>query len=213
MVQQMDWLGRAQRALDATPPRWQEYIHCLRIGAAGGDLEAMYSLGGWLLEGKTDNDVILWENDPIEAVDWLERAAAGGHAMAMHSLAACYDEGTGVAADKQRAIALYRQAVRAGLEESAVNLAICYREVGNERGYRRWIERAARAGNAEAILQFAEWRLTHRTSVKQKQRALWDLRALVKRIRADPEGIHFFPDELPWAEALLAQGSRAHRPT
>jgi TPR repeat protein len=167
----------------------------------------MYALGAWLQEGLVDDrGTTVAKPAPKKAVDWLERAANHSHPTALHELAYCYDMGLGVQADRAEAIKLYRRAIRAGEPLSAVNLAICYREDGNIRAYRHWIERGAESESTEAILQFAEWRLSRRTTTAQKKQAVKALRTLVRRIKGDRHGYSYYPDELPRAERLLDRG-------
>jgi TPR repeat protein len=205
-----DWASRALEAQAALPSdrrSWERFLRRLTTAAESGDARAMAALGLWLQEGLVDErGGVVSRPAPKKAVEWFRRAAEQRHPVALHALAYCYDMGVGVRADRQAAIALYRQAVRLGLVDSAINLAICYREEGNERAYKRWLQRAAEGGNAEAQLQLAEWRLTRRTSRSQKKQAIRDLRALVRRIKADRSGVAFYPDELTRAEELLELG-------
>jgi len=168
----------------------------------------MYDLGSWTLEGVTDQEGnVVLRTSPTGAVGWFERAAQQSHPDALHHLAYCYDVGLGAKRDRLHAIKLYRDAVNAGQPMSALNLAICYREIGNLRAYRRWIERAAQSGSVEAKLQLAEWQLNRRTTKAEKKKAMWSLRKLIRDLaEADPKTQ--YPDELPRAQALLEQGRR-----
>jgi len=179
----------------------------MRTAAEAGDPDAMGALGSWLQNGLIDErGKVVSKPAPEKAVEWFERAAKQSHPNALHELAYCYDTGLGVEVDKRRAIELYRLAVRAGLHQSATNLAICYREVGNLRAYRRWIERASKEGSAEAVLQLAEWQLTRRTTKAQMKQAMRALKTLVREIKADRTGLSYYPDDLPRAESLLELG-------
>lgn len=210
-----DWGSRAldaQTALHSDRRSWKRFLRRLMTAAEAGDADAMTALGSWLREGLVDEQgSIVSRPAPKKAVEWFQRAAEQSHPIALHELAYCYDMGIGVTADRHAAIALYGRAVRAGLIDSALNLAICYREEGNERAYKRWLQRAAEGGNVEAKLQLAEWRLTRRTSHSQKKQAIRDLRALVRRIKADRSGVAFYADELPRAQDLLKLGTQALR--
>lgn len=202
------WNAYADEALRSEPRDWRRYIQCLRIGAKSGDANAMYDLGSWMLEGLTDQEGnVVLKRSPIGSVRRFQRAAQQLHPDALHHLAYCYDAGLGTKKDLLHAIKLYRDAVNAGQPMSALNLAICYREIGNLRAYRRWIERAAQCGSVEAKLQLAEWRLNRRTTKAQKKKAMWSLRKLIRDLGdADPETQ--YPDELPRAQALLEHGKR-----
>ena len=62
-------------------------------------MEAQYQLGLRL-----ENSLLGGAADRREAVTWLERAATGGHVMAMKSLAQIYEKGLdGVPADSSKA--------------------------------------------------------------------------------------------------------------
>ncbi len=202
----------AQEALDEARAEsdrrsWKRFLQCLKDSAEAGDVDAMYALGAWLQEGLVDDrGTTVAKPAPKKAVGWLERAANHSHPSALHELAYCYDLGLGVQADRAQAIKLYRRAVRAGEPLSAVNLAVCHREAGNLRAYRIWIERGAESGNTEAILQLAEWRLSHRTTRAQKKQAVKALRTLVRRIKAGRHGYAHCPDDLPRAQQLLDRG-------
>jgi TPR repeat protein len=181
----------------------------MRTAAEAGDPDAMEALGSWLQEGLIDErGKVVAKPAPEKAVEWFERAAKKSHPFALHQLAYSYDTGLGVEVDKRRAIGLHRRAVRAGLSESATNLAICYREVGNLRAYRRWIERAAEAGSTEGVLQLAEWQLARRTTKTQKKQAMRALKRLVREIKANQTGLSYYSDDLPRAESLLELGKR-----
>ena len=68
--------------------------------AQDGDVEAQYQLALRL-----ENSLLAKESDKREAVTWFERAADGGHLMAMKSLAHIYDKGLdGVPADQTKAV-------------------------------------------------------------------------------------------------------------
>ena len=74
--------------------REQEELVELRSKAEAGDAEAAYALGRAYAEGTMGLSV-----DHPKACDWYLRAANGGHATAMGSLASAYSHGYGVARD------------------------------------------------------------------------------------------------------------------
>jgi hypothetical protein len=81
-----------EESLHQRPP----HLHKL---AQDGDLEAQYQLGLRL-----ENSLFGTATDRREAVTWFERAANGGHLMAMKSLAHIYEKGLdGVPADTSKA--------------------------------------------------------------------------------------------------------------
>ena len=83
-------------SLDETLHKRPPHIQNL---AQDGDVEAQYQLALRL-----ENSPLSSEDDRREAVTWFERAAAGGHLMAMKSLAQIYQKGLdGVDADPAKA--------------------------------------------------------------------------------------------------------------
>jgi TPR repeat protein len=62
-----------------------------------------------------------------------ESGAALGDAMCLQALGYMYDVGEGVVADKAMAMKLYRKAWSRGSHAAATNIAILYREMGNNR--------------------------------------------------------------------------------
>jgi TPR repeat protein len=61
--------------------------------------------------------------DPAAAVGWWRKGGAQGHADSLNALAAAFENGEGVAADKPEAVRLYRQAAERGSKEAQQRLA------------------------------------------------------------------------------------------
>lgn len=86
-----------------------------------------------------------------------ERAAALRDPIGLTNLAYLYDVGLGVAADKARAMQLYRRAWRLhGDGCAANNIAILYRERGDRRAMVRWYQRCAATGDGDAQVELAK---------------------------------------------------------
>jgi len=85
-----------------------------------------------------------------------ESGAALGDAMCLQALGYMYDVGEGVVADKAMAMKLYRKAWSRGSHAAATNIAILYREMGNNRTMFRWYQRVASAGDGSAQLEMAK---------------------------------------------------------
>ena len=66
----------------------------------------------------------------MNALSWLQRAAAGGHADAQFLLGARYERGEGVMPDEAEAVTWYRAAARQGHREAAERLRAIYRDAG-----------------------------------------------------------------------------------
>jgi len=84
-----------------------------------------------------------------------ESGAALGDSMCLQALGYMYDVGEGVAADKALAMKLYKKAWKRGDHAAATNIAILYREIGNNRMMFRWYQRVAQAGDGSAQLEMA----------------------------------------------------------
>jgi TPR repeat protein len=91
----------------------------------------------------------------------LEQQAKSGNAKAMVMTAACYRAGLGTVHDDLfKAFEWYRKAAQAGEPVAMVELSHYYTEgvwvEANAAESKRWLERAAQAGNAEAKWQLAK---------------------------------------------------------
>jgi hypothetical protein len=84
-----------------------------RAAAEKGHRSAQLALGSLVAQTATREEQ--WR----EAAHWYRLAADGGHPAAMLSLGQLHESGRGVAADREAALALYRQALSAGLDEAA----------------------------------------------------------------------------------------------
>ena len=91
----------------------------------------------------------------------LEQQAKSGNAKAMVMTAACYRAGLGTVHDDLfKAFEWYRKAAQAGEPVAMVEMSHYYTEgvwvEANAAESKRWLERAAQAGNAEAKWQLAK---------------------------------------------------------
>ncbi len=76
-----------------------------RVAAVAGDVVAQFSLGAMLYYGTSDT---------AQAIDWLRKAAAEGHAPAEFQMGQLHDFGFGVVGDDVQALAWYRKAAEHG---------------------------------------------------------------------------------------------------
>ena len=68
-----------------------------------------------------------------------------------------YDVGLGIKIDKKCALHLYKIAWRSHTDQMAANnIAILYREAGNNRLAFNWFERAAKIGDGDAFVELAK---------------------------------------------------------
>jgi pilus assembly protein CpaE len=79
-------------------------------------LAKMYERGEWL------------EADPAAALQWTERAAAGGHPRAMHDLGVYIARGDAAPADDAAAFRWFRQAADFNIADSQFNLGVLYQQ-------------------------------------------------------------------------------------
>lgn len=96
----------------------------------------------------------------VEARRWIERAAEGGDASAMQSLALYYFQGDGGPQDFAAAAGLFRKAAERGLVDSQYNLGLIYQSgSGVERDLAeayKWFSIAAANGDDQASVNAAD---------------------------------------------------------
>lgn len=126
-----------------------------------------------------------------------ERGSALGDAMCLQALGYMYDVGEGVAEDKALAMKLYRKAWRRGSHEAAANIAVLYRERGDNRTMFRWYERVASAGDGSARLEMAKCYLSG-IGVRK------DVRAALRCLAVARTSDYIAEGEREEAEELLA---------
>jgi TPR repeat protein len=99
----------------AYPAQVDDYIQ----KANNGDMEAAYKLGFMYA-------FLFGHQDPEKAVQWLSKAADGGHIKAEAHLAQFYREGKGVAKDEGKARELWTRSAEGGFAEAQVRLCLWY---------------------------------------------------------------------------------------
>lgn len=136
----------------ATEPMRRTAIARLQAAAELGHVKAAVSLGDALLNG---NGVAPAAS---EAVQWYERAAAGGSAMALIRLGDFYalrSEGVNIS----RALEWYRKAADANISTAMIRLGRMYNEgQGVPQDYAlaaTWFSRAAAAGSGPAMVELS----------------------------------------------------------
>ena len=109
---------------------------------------AQYNLGGMYSKG------VGVKQDHKEAVEWIRKAAAQGHAVAQFNLGFRYDAGKGVKQDLKEAVMWFRKAAEQGDAGAQYNLGQMY---DNGRGVKQdhkeavmWYRKAAEQGDADA---------------------------------------------------------------
>jgi localization factor PodJL len=121
----------------------------LRKVADGGYAPAEFYLSQLYQDGKAG-----LAKDPTQSRRWLEKAAEGGQARAMHNLALDEHEGVGGPRNAAAAAEWFRRAAELGLLDSQFNLAALYEHGDgvsqNPAEAYKWYLIAGRAGDAES---------------------------------------------------------------
>ena len=102
----------------------------------------------------------------------FERAASLGDAECLSRLAYMFDVGLGVEVDKANAMRLYKRAWRRGSYVAANNIAVLYREQGDDRLMVEWFRRAATRDDGDALVELAKCYLNGCGVRKSNQTAL-----------------------------------------
>lgn len=104
-------LGDLASAMD----KWDEALHWYTLSAKGGCTEAMYSLGLYYSEaGNGEYSSGGFGYDPVKSFEYFLKAAQGGHLKAMSSVARCFEDGEGTAADPDKALEWVRRGAALG---------------------------------------------------------------------------------------------------
>lgn len=153
----------ARRVMRAREPDLRKYVRLLKSAAGLGHPLAQEHLAAWYLEGLVERrGHVVLPRSPGRAVHLLKKAASTGLDMAQFGLAYCYDIGVGVRKNRREAMRLYRQAARQGMSIAAMNIAVLYRESGDRRGEKRWLQRAVELDDTDAELALARLELGSR---------------------------------------------------
>lgn len=124
-------------------------LELVRAAAERGVCEAQAMYGQMLLDGK-----LVPINETL-ALHYFERAAVGGHLMAVNMVGRCLDQGWGVAKSPHLAAPWFRKAAEQGLDWGMYNLAMLL-SLGSgvpkdlHESY-HWLQKAADLGHAKSI--------------------------------------------------------------
>jgi TPR repeat protein len=91
-----------------------------------------------------------------EAFEQFHRAAIDGNLQAQVNLGNLFDAGEGVEKNFPAAVRWYKTAVKAGSAEAAFNLAMSYRNRGQNRWAKFWLEKASQLGDTDAVAELAK---------------------------------------------------------
>jgi uncharacterized protein len=95
-------------------------VAALRAKAEANDPQAEFQFGRAYLTGSGVNE------NPVEAVKWIRRAAEHGYVPAYNELGILYRIGTGIEKDFEEAARWFRKGAKAGHGKARFNLAACY---------------------------------------------------------------------------------------
>lgn len=95
-------------------------------------------------------------NERKESIQMFLKAASLGSLEAQVNLANIYDDGDGVHVNLGKARYWYKRAIRGGSSEAAYNLGISYKNKGDYRWSKYWLEKARDMGDDDAEEQIHE---------------------------------------------------------
>ncbi len=119
----------------------------LQDKAATGDAHAQYSVAWFHLMG------VGTEQEKQQALDYIRGKAEHGEAKACVHLAQHYMESEDLA---EEAAQLYRLAAEQGRADAMLGLALCLGQNGDKKAESQWLEKAAGAGNIQALMGLVE---------------------------------------------------------
>ena len=141
------WLSDCEESVQRRAAPW------LKGAADAGSAYAQFLYGEFCKAGSYGVD-----KDTVTGVEYQQRAAEQGHALSQHQLGTLYWGGRascGIEQSNEKCLAHWTAAAWAGLASAQVSLAMCYASgylglARDDNEARRWFERAARQGHAEA---------------------------------------------------------------
>ena len=136
----------------------------LTLASEGGDLFAVHILSNMTATEAEKNyhDAFGYDHDELvyfdvpqnlsKAVELYNKAAGGGHVLAMYKLANCYELGRGTERDEKKAEELYRKAAEQKLDIAALRLGQLLLRRGGKaaKEANKWLASAAEQGNVVA---------------------------------------------------------------
>jgi uncharacterized protein len=157
----------------------QNAIKFLQMSAENGNPGAQFDLASLFNDGSGGMIV-----DKAQACRLFEEAANQGHVRAMHNVAFCYQTGTGVAKDLNKAASYYTKAAEGGSVRSEFNLAMTYGELGDAADAYFWLRLAQTSGYAvnQDLVDKAIARLTPSQRLEQETKIpVWTSAHMAKK--------------------------------
>ena len=114
-----------------------------------------------------------WDAGDLKAAfDNFRAGAALGWRGCMINRGYFHDEGLGTLRSKHEAMCWYRKAFESGDVAAATNVAILFRERGNQRRMCHWLRRGVLRGDGDALVDLARCHLDGSGVPKSKSRAV-----------------------------------------
>jgi len=98
-----------------------------------------------------------------EAFSLMREAAKEGDTHAFNSMGYFFERGIGVQPDLDQALFWYKRAAKAGDKCAYSNIGLLYRDLGNRKRARFWLNKASRQSDGDALLELAKLYLHRRT--------------------------------------------------
>jgi len=137
-----------------TLTQWNRLIAKLREKAEAGDAEAQWELGSWLEDGFTNRQgALVVPEDRRAALSWFRRSAQIGNPNAQIHLGVYLCGGICTKRDDVKALFWFKRALRQNPSVAAHNIASIYRDREDQRRALLWYERAAAAGDGDALVE------------------------------------------------------------
>lgn len=153
------WLSDCKHSVQARVAPWLQPV------AEEGNLYAQFLYGEACKAGRYGV-----ARDVARGAEYLERAAAHGHALSQYQLGMMHWTGQGVEQSDRKTGEYLRASAEAGLAVAQVALANTYKywrkpgepgrgamQLSTDAEAKRWYERAARQGHAEAAMVLRTW--------------------------------------------------------
>jgi uncharacterized protein len=142
-----------QSYLEHNLKHYDKALEHLAVAARAGLVDAQLMLGvayyngGGLYRSRAPSR-------PREGFNWIQRAAQGGHPLAVTWMGWIYQDGKAVPQDLSKAAAYWKRAAAMGEPQGTKELALAYRDgIGvkkDPRAYQHWLRKAARVGHEGA---------------------------------------------------------------
>ena len=161
------------------------------LGAASsGSREAQFIVACAYCDGMlSEQGEIIVPRNRAQAAKWMERAALAGEPSAMVNIGFYYDCGIGVRRDPDRALFWYEAVWKKHrIESAANNIAAIYRDKKDHRRAFGWYQKAADAGDGDALVEVAVRYLSGSGVRKDPQRGVQLLRRAIRSAKITESG-------------------------